>query len=136
MTRDKKLEMWETFGSVLWFLLDGAWMLDWRLGVTLLVAPAIFCNLLTIIYVEKLNGSLLAVLAVNSWLLMNVFWILGDMYQMGWALLWAKIAFWSGVSILLSGLVMHKSYKQYIFLVFYRFRRFKFHKNGVDDKVQ
>ena len=136
MIRDKKLELWETFGSVLWFLLDGSWMLDWRMMVTVLIVPTILCNFLTLFYLEKSDGSVLSGITVNSWLLMNVFWILGDMYHVGFAPLWAKITFWSGVGILLIGLIMHKSYKHYIFLVFHRFRRFKLHKNTVDNKVQ
>lgn len=136
MTRDKKLELWETLGTIFWFLLDGAWMLGWPVITGVLLGPALFFNFLVFFYVERVGGSVLAVLAVNSWLLMNIFWIMADLYGKSTAMIYAKFMFWTGLAFLLTSLAIHRDYKQYMFLALYRFRRFRINKNGIDDKVQ
>src|SRR3989338_1943806 len=136
MTRDKKLEMFETLCTISWFLLDGSWMLQWPIAVGVLICPAIFFNFMTFFYIERHSGSVLAVMAVNSWLLMNIFWAVADIYHMSISMAYAKLMFWSGLGFLLTGLAIHRDYKQYVFLVFYRFRRLRISKNGIKDKVQ
>lgn len=136
MTRDKKLELFESLGSVLWLLLDGFWMLEWSTPVAVLVIPTILCNLTTLAYVERANNSRVAVLIVNAWLLMNVFWILADMYSFSSGLIYAKILFGLSVGLLLFGMIRNRGYRHYVFLVFYRFRRFRMSKDKVDDNVR
>lgn len=136
MTRDKKLELFELLGSVLWLLLDGFWMLEWSMLVAILMIPTILCNLTTLVFVERVSSSIIAVLVVNAWLLMNVFGILEDMYSFNNGLLYAKVIFGASVGLLLFGTIQNRGYRHYVFLVFYRFRRFRMSKNRVDDKVR
>lgn len=135
MTRERTLELFETLGTVFWFLMDGFWMLGWPITAGVLIGPAIITNLAAIFYIERSDGSVWATLAVNSWLWMNIHWMAADLYSLNITIIYAKVFFWAGVVLLLIGLIKYRDYKQYVFVVFYRFRRFRFKRNGSADKV-
>ena len=90
----------ETLGSVLWFMLDGFWMLDLPLAAKSLVLPTVAMNLLVFRYAGKSVSQYCVIAAMNAWLLMNIFWMFGDMDEKPAFLTAARSMFALGVVLL------------------------------------
>ena len=90
----------ETLGSVLWFLLDGFWMLDLPLVAKALVLPTLGVNLLVFRYTHRSVSQLSVVAAMNAWLLMNIFWMFGEIDEKPAFLTAARGMFALGVTLL------------------------------------
>src|SRR3712207_1971610 len=74
-----RLAMVETIGSVLWFFMDGFWMLSLPFAAKSMVAPTLAVNLLVFRYTRRSLSQFAIASAMNSWLLMNILWMLGDL---------------------------------------------------------
>jgi hypothetical protein len=74
-----KLALTETIGSVLWFVMDGFWMLSLALPAKMMVLPTLAFNLLVFRFTPRSFGHLSVVAAMNAWLMMNILWMAGDL---------------------------------------------------------
>jgi hypothetical protein len=73
------LALTETIGSVLWFVMDGFWMLNQALPAKAMVLPTLAVNLFVFRFTKRTFGQMAVVAAMNSWLVMNILWMLGDL---------------------------------------------------------
>ncbi len=78
-TRDERLALAETFGSVCWFFMDAAWMVDWTTVARLLVVPTVLVNLAVFVWTERRLAHFAVTAAVNAWVGMNVTWMIEDL---------------------------------------------------------
>ena len=97
--RDKQILV-ETIGSVLWFLMDGFWMLNQPLPAKAMVWPTLAVNLFVFRYTKWSFGQIAIVAAMNCWLAMNVCWMFGDLDKDPQPLAAARVLFFLGVALL------------------------------------
>ena len=97
----EKLALTETIGSVLWFMMDGFWMLNQPLPAKAMIAPTVLVNLFVFRYVKRSFAQVAVVAAMNAWLAMNVFWMLGDLDRDPKLIGVARLLFAAGVALLL-----------------------------------
>jgi hypothetical protein len=97
--RDKQILV-ETIGSVLWFLMDGFWMLNQPVAAKAMVWPTLAVNLFVFRYTKRSFGQIAIVAAMNCWLAMNIFWMLGDLDTDPKPLAAARVLFFLGVALL------------------------------------
>jgi hypothetical protein len=95
-----KLALTETLGSVLWFLMDGFWMLSLAAAAKWMIFPTIAVNLFVFRYTRPVFSQLAVVAAMNSWLAMNIFWMIGDLDKDPNPLGLAKMMFALGLTFL------------------------------------
>ena len=67
-----KLNFWDTTGSIMWFLMDGFWMMQWYWAAHLLIVPTLLANLITFRFIRFTTSQVFLTAAMNSWLLTNV----------------------------------------------------------------
>lgn len=94
--------LWETVGSVLWFLMDACWMLDWKLAASALVIPCVTANLMVFPYTPRLPAILAVTAAMNCWLAMNVGWMLDDLWDIPSLMTAARVFLVMGLALLLA----------------------------------
>ena len=90
----------ETIGSVLWFIMDGLWMLNAAVGAKAMIVPTVLVNLFVFRYTRRSVSQFSVVAAMNAWLLMNVFWMAGDLDKVPGPLVVARTMFAVGVVLL------------------------------------
>ena len=106
---DKKThDIADGLNSALWFLMDGFYLFGWNTGAYILIIPVISTAVFSLFSGEKRADVFFSTLALNCWILMNCFWLVGDMGAMPSLLLTAKVLFFIGlllvsISIALSG---------------------------------
>lgn len=91
----------ETIGSVLWFVMDGLWMLNLALPAKSMVWPTLAVNLFVFRYTKRSLSQISVVAAMNAWLLMNIFWMWGDLDRDPRPLVIARVMFALGIVLLL-----------------------------------
>jgi hypothetical protein len=90
----------ETIGSVLWFLMDGFWMLNLASAAKGMILPTLVVNLLVFRYAKRSLSQYSVVAAMNSWLLMNICWMVSDLDKNPKPLAAAKVMFALGIVLL------------------------------------
>lgn len=100
--QQSKLLLVETVGSVLWFLMDGFWMLNQAFAAKLMIVPTLAVNLLVFRYTQRSFSHFAVSAAMNSWLLMNICWMVADLDKDPQALAVARGMFLLGVVLLLA----------------------------------
>ena len=90
----------ETAGSVLWFAMDGLWMLNAAGPAKAMVVPTLAMNLLVFRYTRRALSQVAVVAAMNAWLLMNICWMVGDLDKDPRALAAARVLFGLGIVLL------------------------------------
>ena len=100
MDQRDKLVLVETIGSVLWFMMDGLWMLNQALGAKAMVLPTLAVNLFVFRYTKHSFSQISIVAAMNSWLIMNIFWMLGDLDKDPRLIGIARVTFLAGMILL------------------------------------
>ena len=95
-----KLVLVETIGSVLWFIMDGFWMLNQAFAAKAMVIPTFVVNLLVFRYTKRSFSQYSVVAAMNSWLLMNVCWMVGDLDKDPRPITAARVLFALGIGLL------------------------------------
>lgn len=99
-TRRDKLALTETIGSVLWFVMDGLWMLNQPLPAKAMVLPTLAVNLFVFRYTKRSFSQMAVVAAMNSWLIMNILWMLGDLDRDPKPIAVARVMFALGIVLL------------------------------------
>jgi hypothetical protein len=90
----------ETVGSVLWFVMDGLWMLNQAALAKGMVLPTLALNLFVFRYTKRSFNQFSVVGAMNAWLLMNIFWMVGDLDKDPRPIEFARAMFWLGLVLL------------------------------------
>ena len=123
--RHEKMMLVETIGSVLWFVMDGLWMLNQGGGAKGMIAPALAVNLYVYRYTPRSFSQFAVVSAMNSWLLMNVFWMVGDLDKDARALGWARVFFVAGMVLLAAAVGRNALHPERLGKVLAPFRRLR-----------
>jgi hypothetical protein len=100
MQEQEKLVLTETIGSVLWFVMDGCWMMNQALLAKAMIGPTAAINLLVFRYTRRSFAHIAVVAAMNSWLAMNVLWMLGDLDKDPRYIAVARMMFMFGIGLL------------------------------------
>ena len=101
MHEQDKLVLVETVGSVLWFIMDGFWMLNQALPAKAIALPALLVNLLVFRYTKHSLSQFSVVAAMNSWLVMNICWMVGDLDKDPRPIVAARVMFALGTLLLI-----------------------------------
>ncbi|HYP05200.1 MAG TPA: hypothetical protein VER03_03115 [Bryobacteraceae bacterium] len=115
----------ETIGSVLWFLMDGFWMLNQGSPAKAMVLPTLGVNLWVFRYTRRSMGQICVVGAMNSWLLMNISWMIGDLDKDPRGLTVARAMFAAGMVLLAVAAARNAVDRKSLMDVLGRFRRMR-----------
>jgi hypothetical protein len=115
----------ETVGSVLWFVMDGLWMLNQPLYAKAMVVPTLAVNLFVFRYTNRSFSQISVVAAMNSWLLMNVFWMVGDLDKDPRLIEFARATFALGMVLLALAVGRAAADPERLMKVLARFRRLR-----------
>lgn len=110
----------DTVNSLTWFLMDAFWMV----GATQIALAFILPTVLTgicLLYTERRPTVFWINVAINCWIGMNTFWMLGDLFEMPEALTAARVTF--GLGLVAIGIAVKKS--EDLRETFSHFRRFR-----------
>ncbi|MBI5732572.1 hypothetical protein HY967_01260 [Candidatus Jorgensenbacteria bacterium] len=124
-SNEKKLVFFETIGSVLWFVMDSAWMFGSVTFAELLILPSVIFNFAIFFYTERSFSPFAVTAAMNAWLMMNILWMVGDMERAPILVFAAKITFGIGMLFLLVAFVKSRSSREVLVSVLRRFRRLR-----------
>jgi hypothetical protein len=120
-----KLALTETIGSVLWFVMDGFWMLNLALPAKAMVLPTLVVNLLAFRFAKRSFSHMAVVAAMNSWLVMNILWMLGDLARDPRPIAVARVMFALGIVLLVLAIGWGATRSEGLTKVFAHFRRFR-----------
>jgi hypothetical protein len=115
----------ETAASVLWFVMDGCWMMGLATAARALALPALATQLYAFRYTERALEALAVTASVNCWLLMNVFWMFADLGGEPALLAAARVAFGAGVLLLAMAAARERSAAGLLERALTRFRRLR-----------
>jgi hypothetical protein len=115
----------ETIGSVLWFLMDGFWMLNLAYAAKVMIWPTLAVNLFVFRYTRRSFSQFCVVGAMNSWLLMNIFWMIGDLDKDPGPLGIARWMFGLGMMLLAMVVARNAADREGLVKVLSRFRRLR-----------
>lgn len=79
--RENKLARCETLGTCAWLLMDGMWLMEHDVLMLVFAFFSILFNLLIFKHAEKSFRSFGINAIVLLWVLMNIFWASGDVYE-------------------------------------------------------
>jgi len=80
--------------------MDGFWMLNQAFAAKAMVIPTFVVNLLVFRYTKRSFSQYSVVAAMNSWLLMNVCWMVGDLDKDPRPITAARVLFALGIGLL------------------------------------
>jgi hypothetical protein len=109
-----------------WFLLDGFWLMEWKLLTYIFSGIAIATALLMFRFIKHERVLVLIACADTSWLFLNILWAIGDLSKIQPALTAAKALFLVGGLFCLLAFCATESRKRLHFLILSRLRILKF----------
>jgi len=109
-----------------WFLLDGFWLMEWKLLTYGFSVIAMATALLMFQYIKRERVLVLIACADTSWLLLNILWAIGDLSKIHGALLAAKTLFLVGGLFCFMAFCATESSKRIHLLILSRLRILKF----------
>ena len=121
----EKLVLVETIGSVLWFLMDGFWMLNQALPAKAMVLPTLGVNLWVFRYTKRSFTQYAVVAAMNSWLFMNICWMIGDLDKDPKPLVVARAMFALGMLLLVLAVGRNAMHPERLTKALAHFRRLR-----------
>jgi hypothetical protein len=105
--------------------MDGFWMLNLALPAKAMVLPTLAVNLLVFRFTKRSFSQLAVVAAMNSWLVMNIFWMLGDLDRDPKLVAVARVLFVLGMTLLVSAVGWGATRAERLTKVLAPFRRFR-----------
>jgi hypothetical protein len=90
-----------------WLLKDIFWLLKWKFMATFMVVPTV---LLTLYIISKTKKIISTTTIFSSWVMMNVFWMLHELYNT--PLFISFIFIFIGVSVLILYVLNNKLFKK------------------------
>ena len=121
----ERLVLTETIGSVLWFLMDGFWMLALSGPAKAMVLPTLAVNLFVFRYTKRSFSQIAVVSAMNCWLLMNIFWMISDLDKDPRLMIVAQALFGLGILLLVAVVVRNAARGERLTQVLAHFRRLR-----------
>ena len=121
----RRLVILETIGSVFWFVMDGCWMLGLGGPARALALPTLAIQLLAFRYTPRSVAELAITGSVSCWVLMNVFWMFGDLDGRPGLLAAARFAFAAGLGLLSLAALRARSTAELRKQALVRFRRLR-----------
>jgi hypothetical protein len=115
----------ETVGSVLWFVMDGLWMLNQALPAKAMAAPTLAVNLLVFRYTKRSFSHFAVACAMNCWLVMNICWMVGDLDRNPQPLAAARVMFAFGIGFLAFAVGRNAMNRERLTQVLTHFRRLR-----------
>jgi hypothetical protein len=115
----------ETIGSVLWFVMDGLWMLNQASPAKAMVLPTLAVNLFVFRYTKRSFSQFAIVAAMNAWLLMNIFWMVGDLDKNPRLIEFARALFGLGLVLLVLAIGRDAANPEALAKLLTRFRRLR-----------
>lgn len=109
-----------------WFLLDGFWLMEWKLLTYVFSAIAIGTAGLMFRFIRHEKVIILIACADTSWLCLNVLWAVGDLSKVHPALVAAKALFLVGGVFCLLAFCATEARKRLHVLILSRLRILKF----------
>jgi hypothetical protein len=125
MHDQEKLVLVETVGSVLWFIMDGCWMLNQVLPAKLMVLPTLAVNLSVFRYTRHSFSQFSVAAAMNSWVLMNIFWMISDLDKDVRPMAVARVMFALGMILLTLAVGRDAMHPERLTKVLAHFRRLR-----------
>jgi hypothetical protein len=123
--QQEKLVLVETVGSVLWFFMDGFWMLNQALAAKAMILPTLAVNLLVFRFTRQSLSQFSVVAAMNSWLAMNICWMVGDLDKDPKPVAAARVMFLLGIALLALAVARDATQPERLKNVLARFRRLR-----------
>ena len=120
---EARLATIESAGSVLWFLMDGFWLLELEWPTYLLLVPTVAAHLISFAFTRRTAADLTVTASLNSWVLMNALWVIGDLQGLPALVVAAKVFFGLGVAMLAVAALSSRTGGQVLKRVVHRFRR-------------
>lgn len=120
---DKKnsFELLDSLNSAMWFLMDASWMFHWETLAYIMIVPVVITGIASVVVAEKVAHVIFVYLALNCWIFMNVFWMIGDLHSIVSFLTVAKSFFFVGIFLLVLALLIPGNRKKTL-SAFKRFR--------------
>src|SRR3989344_3346204 len=112
MTREQKLEFYETNVTLLWFLMDGLWMMGFRVLPAILAFPAVAVGCITLLYADKTPRLLAVTIAGSTWMFMDICWMIGENFQIDVFHILSRTMFWTTLVCLAYSLTKTREYRQ------------------------
>lgn len=117
-------EKFEFAGSIFWLLMDYCWFKEWQTTAYIFILPTISAHFLAMAFGEKGLAYFTIYAALNSWVMANSLWVIGDLNGVGYFVTAADACF--KLAIVLTGLILVISLKEKsLTLVLRLFRRFR-----------
>jgi hypothetical protein len=121
----QKQMLFETIGSVLWFFMDGCWMLNQAFAAKAMILPTLVVNLWVFRFARQSFSQFSVVAAMNAWLAMNIFWMIGDLDKDPRPLAAARAMFALGIVFLTLAVGREAMHPDRLAKVLTRFRRLR-----------
>jgi len=74
----------ENLSSIFWFLMDVFWSCGWDGLAISMIVPTVYSTMLMFKHTQLRILNLLVCTATNSWVLMNVCWMVPDVFDGAW----------------------------------------------------
>jgi hypothetical protein len=121
----RRLAVLESIGSLFWFLMDGCWMLGLGGLARALALPTVATQLVALRHTPRSVVELAITGSINCWVLMNVFWMFGDLDDRPGLLTAARFAFAAGLGLLSLAALHARSTAELRKRALVRFRRLR-----------
>lgn len=92
----KARERAEIACGLLWFILDGCWLLEWRAACYIACVFAVVAGLAVLFFTERRVLPLWVCAADSMWLSFNILWAVGDLAHDDFNIAVAKVLFFLG----------------------------------------
>lgn len=122
--RNNMLDFLERNINFFWLLMDGLWMWGLKLIPTLLVFPTIVITVVFFIYSAKTPMILVGIIVGSSWMLLDIFWMISEFYEVAWIYTLSRVMFLIAVLFMIYESVGNKSYRDSASRAISQFRKF------------
>ncbi len=112
----------ETITVFLWFLLDGLWLMEWKVATYICSCACLSTCLLIFAVLERKRVLFWMAGADTAWLCTNILWAIADLEQETHLLLAAKLCFFGGVILFAVAFGLGRMHKELGELILRRMR--------------
>ena len=110
--REEIIEFLERNVNLLWLLMDGLWMWGYKLVPTILVFPALTAAFAIFFIADKTPGILIGIMVGSGWILLDIFWMISELYGITWFYTLARVAFLAAIACIIIESVSSGSYQK------------------------
>lgn len=125
MADSKKASFHEVNASLLWFLMDGLWMMGFKILPAIVSIPAVICGCLVLVYADKTPRLLAVTIAGSSWMFMDISWLIDEHFGIPGLKIFSHSMFWLTFICLAYSMTASKEYRESVYEALSRFNRIK-----------